>query len=138
MLLDKLQQMEAAEEETLPSTTAEEEVLVDQVPNEVGEEQQILERLNALPEDQKGFIAAFMTPEFAQAVGMITGNEQLSQFIQQRADSSRVLLPLPREVAQQLVGQMQGQQTQPSLEQQPQASPSPPPEGVMSPRDAVI
>lgn len=107
-------------------------------------EQELEEHLSALPPEQQEFMAAFMTPEFAQAVGILTGSEEVFSYLSSRADSNRVLLPLPREVAEQLIGQvspdMAGQPTSP---EQPPMDSQPPmaamPQGVMaSPEGQVM
>lgn len=110
-LLDKLQnrQAEDSAEEGLDSSFNPEQDLA-QVPDE----RILSEHLDKLPTEAKEFLAAFMTQEFAQAVGLLTGSEELFNFVNSRADSSRVLMPLPREVAQQIVGEVQQQATVPA------------------------
>jgi hypothetical protein len=89
--------------------------------------QALEEHLSALPPEQQEFLAAFMTPEFAQAVGLLTANEEIFNYLASRADSSRALLPLPRETAQQLLSQAGGQ---PQVPEQTPTGPTP--TGVMA------
>jgi hypothetical protein len=103
-------------------------------------EQELEEHLSALPPEQQEFMAAFMTPEFAQAVGILTGSEEVFSYLSSRADSNRVLLPLPREVAEQIIGQLQPEMAgQPASPEQPPVEQQPMPQGVMgSPEGQVM
>lgn len=69
------------------------------------------------PDDQK-FLQAHMTPEFVHAMGLING-PVVEQYLDQFADKSKVMVPVPRNVAEGLA-QMQTQKMQQG--QQPSAS----------------
>jgi hypothetical protein len=127
-----------AEEQLSSADTFNQDTMLREGPTE----EELESHLSALPEEQQQFLAAFMTPEFAQAVGILTGNEDVFNYLTSRADNSRVLLPLPREVAEQLVGQMSSPQAQegPPMppEQATPMAPMPQPGGVMSSESQVM
>jgi hypothetical protein len=52
--------------------------------------------LNALPEDQKAFVAEHLTPEVAQLFGMVLGNPQITELMMPFVDAERILVPVPR------------------------------------------
>lgn len=81
--------------------------------------QQLNEHLGSLPENAKRAVAAHLTPEFAQLVGAITGSSQLADVLGEMADPNLALVPVPREVAQQLLEQVQGQAPQAGAPAQP-------------------
>jgi len=99
----------------------------------IEEEDSIIQDLEAhldqIPEDQKAFLAEHMTPEFVRAIGIINGPE-VASYLNQFADDTMVLVPVPREIAEQHLA-AQGQQGQLSAPQQgpslmaPQSQPTP-------------
>ncbi len=107
--------------------------------------------LDQIPDDQKQFLAEHLTPEFVRAIGIINGPE-VAEYLGQFADPNKVLVPVPREIAEKfLAEQQQGQsapqgQPQPAPQQgQPNMAPpaqapmaqppmAAPPQGMMAPR----
>lgn len=102
----------------------------DMSPNGGPQDAQITDALAAhikslQPEDQK-FLAAHMTPEFVHAMGLING-PIVEQYLNQFADKDKVMVPVPRQVAEGLAQQQmekmkQGQQ--PSAPSQGNAQPT--------------
>lgn len=87
----------------------------------------IEEHVNTLPPEEQEFLAAHMTPEFARALGVATGSQEVFDFFNARADNSIALVPVPREKAQEFVAQMSGGAPSAS----PAPAPTPPPSGAM-------
>lgn len=56
----------------------------------------IEETLNALPEEQKMFIAEHLTPEIAQVVAILAGDPRINELLLPFVDQERVLVPMPR------------------------------------------
>lgn len=87
------------------------------------------EHVNALPDEEKEFLASHMTPEFARAVGVLTGSEDIYNFLNERADRSIALVPVPREMARELMKQAQAESgataAPPAEEMAPGASQAP-------------
>ena len=98
----------------------------------------ISDHLSSLSDPEKEFIAAFMTPEFAQAVGILTGSEELYSFLSERADASRTLFPMAKADAQQLLASIQGQ-TETAVEAPSMTEATTPPEDpeMMLPQGAM-
>lgn len=63
-----------------------------------GVEQEILESLNEVPDDMKELLALYMTPEFADIMGMFLGEPYRNVFMQ-LADPTKILVPLDRDKA---------------------------------------
>lgn len=90
--------------------------------------QAIEQHMNSLPDEQKQFIGAFLTPEFSLAMGIILGKEAY-QYFNSLADPKMALLPIPRDQLEQMQSQHQsdGMQLQnPGAQQQPQGRPAMP------------
>lgn len=83
--------------------------------------QQIQQRLDALPDHDKQFLAQYLTPEFAYAVGLVSGQDA-GQYLSQFVDPNKVLVPVSKQQAQQIqdaVKQHQAQQGQQPAQGQP-------------------
>jgi len=65
---------------------------------------QIEQHLNALPDEQKAYLAQYMTPELVTIMGILLG-EEAAQFFSQYADPSKTLTVAP---AQGNAGEMGG------------------------------
>lgn len=52
--------------------------------------------LNALPEEQKAFVAEHLTPEIAQLFGIVLGNPEITDMMSPFVDAERILVPVPR------------------------------------------
>lgn len=90
--------------------------------------------LTKLPDEQKALIAAHLTPEFAQVIGILFGDE-VGTFFQNRANPNMILVPQRREETQAQVQQETPQGAiAPSGTAAPQAvqpQPTPGPSGGM-------
>lgn len=82
--------------------------------------------LDQIPDDQKAFLAEHLTQEFVRAIGIINGPE-VANYLSQFVDNSIVLVPVPRQVAEEHLAQMQAQQAAPT--EAPQPAPQGQPEG---------
>lgn len=87
--------------------------------------------LDNLPDEAKAFLAEHLTPEFVTAIGFISGQE-VANHLMKYADQDKVLVPVPRKVAEEnlaaLKAQAGGQQPQAAPAQ---AQPAPAPQGGM-------
>lgn len=102
-------------------------------------------RLDALSDQDKKFLAQYMTPEFVYAMGLVAGPDT-ANYLKQYADPNKVLVPVSREEAhriQEVVKQQQAGQTgqpgtpQPAPQQgmaapQPQAQPQQQPQAAQA------
>lgn len=67
------------------------------------------QHLGSLNDTEKAFVTEHLTPEIAVLVGLITGNQEDTQYLLTIADPSKVLIPAPRkEVLHALAEEMQG------------------------------
>lgn len=80
--------------------------------------------LDQLQDQDKAFLAEHLTPEFVRAIGLINGPE-VANYLNQFVDPDKVLVPVPREIAEQFMAQ-QGQQA--GAAPQPQGQPMPQPQ----------
>lgn len=113
--------------------------------------QQLQQRLDALPDDDKKLVSQYMTPEVIKVIGLMSGNQDVTQYLSQFADTKNVLVPIPREQAQAVMQKMQQQQQsqqgqggaiapqqpqgQPASQQAPsapQGQPAPPPQAAQA------
>lgn len=128
-LLDRIEERDTADSvgDSLSEDLGEEELTTDVL------KQRLNEQLGAMSEGAKRAVAAHLTPEFAKLVGIITGSQQLADVLDEMANPSIALVPMPREKAQELLAQVQGgTQPQPQPEPQGQAMPAPAgPSGAM-------
>jgi hypothetical protein len=90
-------------------------------------EEEIAAHLDGLPDEGKAFLAEHLTQEFVTAIGLISGPE-VAKYLMKYADPDKVLVPVPRKVAEENLAAMQAQK-QPQAA--PQATPSPAPQGGM-------
>ena len=109
-------------------------------------EEEIKAHLDSLDDQDKALLAEHLTPEFVKVIGLISGPE-VANYLNQFADPAKLLVPVPREMAEEYLrgqgqqGQPQGapaQPTQGSLPPQAPAQAAPmqppaPPQGMMSP-----
>lgn len=101
--------------------------------------EEIEAHLDALPDQDKAFLAEHLTPEFVRAIGLISGSE-VAQFLNQFADQSKVLVPVPRQMAEQYLSEQNSQaapaqpQGQPMAPAQPSQPTQAPAGGVMTPK----
>lgn len=98
-------------------------------------EEEVAAHLDSLPDEAKAFLAEHLTPEFVTAIGLISG-EVVAQHLMKYADQDKVLVPVPRKVAEEHLAQMKGQpqgqpQMQAPVQAAPQATPAPAPQGGM-------
>jgi hypothetical protein len=114
---------------------------------EEGEDTSIVQNLEAhldqLPEQDKAFLGEHLTPEFVRAIGLINGPE-VAQYLSQFMDPDKVLVPVPRKVAEEYMKAESGQQppSAPQSQPMPQGQPMPapksapmaPPQGMMTPQ----
>lgn len=107
------------------------------VPEEGGIVEGLKAHLDQIPDDQKQFLAEHLTTEFVRAIGIITGPE-VAEYLAQFVDPNKVMVPVPRDVAEQHLAQQQGQPAQPQTSGQPSAPPpsaqQAPQAGLMSPQ----
>lgn len=75
--------------------------------------QELETHMDSLPDEQKAFVADNLTPEIAQVLGIILGPEAYNYFAP-LADSSKALIPVPRELVEQQLSQQNTSTTQPS------------------------
>jgi len=99
-------------------------------PPEMGAEagitpQDVEAHLDGLPDQDKAFLAEHLTPEFVRAIGLISGPE-VAQYLNQFADPNKVLVPVPRQLAEQYLAE-QGKGQGPA-NGQPQGQPMPQPQ----------
>lgn len=85
---------------------------------------EIKAHLDSLEEQDKAFLAEHLTPEFVRAISLISG-PAVGNYLNKYADQEKVLVPVPRKVAEEHMRQQQGAQAQPAPQQQAQASPAP-------------
>ena len=71
--------------------------------------QNLEKHLDTLPENDKMFLAEHLTPEFVRAIGLINGPE-VAQYLAQFADPDKVLVPVPRAVAEEHLQQQKASQ----------------------------
>lgn len=96
--------------------------------------QEVERYFDTLPDQDKAFLAEHMTPEFVKAIGIVAGQE-VAQYLTQFADPEKVLVPVPRKVAEEYMASQQNPAPQP---QQPM--PQQPPQsggGMMAPTQAM-
>lgn len=88
--------------------------------------------LDALPKDEKEFVASYLTPETARLLGVLTGSNDVLEYFTRLANPNVVLVPVPRDKAQQFAAAVQGNaqspqggpgQPQPQQQQMAQATP---------------
>lgn len=92
--------------------------------------QEMQQRLDSLPDHDKQFLAQYLTPEFAYAIGLVSGQDA-GQYLSQFVDPNKVLVPLSKQQAQQIQAaakQQQGQQGQPPAQGQAPAPQQPTPQ----------
>ena len=70
------------------------------------------QHLDSLEEDQKKFVADMTTPETVAWLGLVTGSRRLAETMSKFMDESKAIVPMPRQVAQQLQAQLQNPQQQ--------------------------
>lgn len=99
------------------------------------------QHLDQLPDNDKAFLAEHLTNEFVRAIGLINGPE-VAGYLAQFVDPNKVMVPVPRDVAEQHLAQQQAKGQAPAQQQTqgqpvptaPAAPPSAPQGGLMSPR----
>lgn len=101
--------------------------------------EEIEAHMDSLEDSDKAFLAEHMTPEFVRAIALISGPE-VGQYLDQFADKEKVLIPVPRQVAEQYLAEQQAKQGSPSAPQggtPPSPAPAPvqgmPQQGMMTP-----
>ena len=67
-------------------------------PDQQGQTSDIQQRLDALPDHDKAFLAQYLSPEFNYAVGLIAGPD-VAQYLNQFSDPNKVLVPVNRQEA---------------------------------------
>ena len=97
--------------------------------------EEIKAHLDSLQDQDKAFLAEHLTPEFVRAIGLIAGNN-VAQYLNQYADQDKVLVPVPRKVAEENLKQQQMAkgQSQPA----PQSTPAPQPAASMPPQGGMM
>lgn len=97
----------------------------------------IEQQLDALPDQDKAFLAQYLTPEFVYAMGLV--NPDAAQYLSQFVDKSKILVPLNREKAVQLKQQLDQQNSKPQGQPAPQqAVPSMTPVQAPMPRQQTL
>lgn len=99
------------------------------------------QHLDQLPDNDKAFLAEHLTNEFVRAIGLINGPE-VAGYLAQFVDPNKVMVPVPRDVAEQHLAQQQAKGQAPAQQQTqgqpvptaPAAPPSAPQGSLMSPR----
>ena len=71
-------------------------------------EEEIAAHLDNLPDEGKAFLAEHLTPEFVTAIGLISG-EAVAQHLMKYADPDKVLVPVPRKVAEENLAALKAQ-----------------------------
>ncbi len=91
----------------------------------------ISRHLDEIPDAAKQFLAEHLTPEFVVAIGIINGPE-VAEYLNQFADPNKVMVPVPRQMAEQYMQQQKGQTAAPQgsapqapSQPQPQQAPAP-------------
>lgn len=82
------------------------------------------QKLDALQDQDKAFLAQYLTPEFIYAVGLVSSPET-AQYLSQFVDQSKVLVPVDKQYAEQLKAAIQQKQQQDASAPQPQGQPQP-------------
>lgn len=85
-------------------------------------QQQIQQRLDALPDNDKKFLSQYLTPEFVYAIGLVSGPDA-AQYLNQFTDQNKVLVPVSRQEAGRIQAAVQQDQQQNGQGQQPQGQP---------------
>jgi len=125
-----------------PSSPSADPTAKPETPTEEGDVvQQLQAHLDQIPDDQKQFLAEHLTNEFVRAIGIINGPE-VAGYLAQFVDPNKVMVPVPRDVAEQHLAQQQAKGQAPAQQQTqgqpvptaPAAPPNAPQGGLMSPR----
>jgi hypothetical protein len=90
---------------------------------------------NSLPEPAMAYLAEHMTPEIINVIRIVSGQE-VGDYLNQFVDNDKVLVPVPRQMAEQYrqQGMAQSQPQQgPAPTPQPQAQSAQRPQGMMAP-----
>lgn len=77
--------------------------------------------LDSLADPDKQFLAEHLTPEFVRAIGLINGPE-VAEYLNQFANPNKVLVPVPRQIAEQYLAQQQAEQGKAAPQGQPQSA----------------
>lgn len=94
-------------------------------------DEEIQAHLDNLPDEAKAFLAEHLTPEFVTAISLISG-EKVGQYLMKYADQDKVLVPVPRKVAEENLAAMKSQASGGQPQQAAsQAMPAPAPQGGM-------
>lgn len=89
------------------------------------------ENLNNLNDQQRSFVIEHLTPETAMLIALVSGDDDVAQALEPYVDQSRILVPIPREVAMQRMQQGPAQVSQAGAPQAaPQAPQMPAPQGT--------
>jgi len=97
------------------------DVLADPTTGAPPTEEEIANYFNKLPEQDKGYLAAHLTPEFVRAIGIVSGPD-VAKYLDQFADKEKVLVPVPRQIAEKFL-QEQAQSAPQGVPQPPQGAP---------------
>ena len=85
---------------------------------------EIKAHLDSMADEDKAFLAEHLTPEFIRAISLISG-DAVGQYLNQYADQDKVLVPVPRKVAEEHMRQQQGAQAPQQPQQQAMPTPAP-------------
>lgn len=125
-----------------PSSSNDDPTAIPETPSEENDVvKQLQAHLDQIPDDQKQFLAEHLTNEFVRAIGIINGPE-VAGYLAQFVDPNKVMVPVPRDVAEQHLAQQQAKGQTPAQQQTqgqpvptaPAAPPNAPQGGLMSPR----
>lgn len=117
--------------------------------NDAPTPEEIAAHFDSMPDEAKSFLAEHMTPEFVKAIGLIAGQE-VAKYLEPMADPSKLLVPVPRQIAEEYLNQQKSDPQGAPAEQTPGApAPAPvappqvpapqlpqgaPPQGMMAPK----
>ncbi len=91
------------------------------------------QHLNNIPDDQKRLLAEYLTPETVRVIGIINGPE-VADYLSKFMDPEKVLVPVPRKLAEEHYAQQQSAQNGQAQPAMPQQTPAPAGnQGIMSP-----
>lgn len=92
------------------------------------EMQMMIQHLDSLPEQDKAFVAQYLSPETAKWAGLILGSEEVTNYFSQLADPNITLIPVPKDIAEQQAaqGQTSSEGSMPQAQPQQMAVQKPP------------
>jgi len=130
-MLEQLPQQPPSPEQNMPPMEMSPE---EQDMEQDGGIQEIISQLDSLPDSDKAFVAEFLTPDFAQLMGLFFG-DAYEQVFNQLADPSKMLVAVPIDQGQSTNMEVTPPQENPALSTTPneQATPANSPDPSIPP-----